>query len=134
MELSKLPKDILIEILLKVNKWEYYKISILNREDFYLKCQSKGDVMKFIAKSTNIKSMIMDIWKNHNDIDLYINTEGMEIFFHYYHCGSIPDEKWEQNLHRNLESIVSPLFPKVLEQWMETGLSGISIDKIDMIY
>ena len=43
MELSKCPRDVLIEILLKTNKWEYYKIRIgdINVNEFYVKCKSK---------------------------------------------------------------------------------------------
>lgn len=137
MELSKCLRDVLIEILLKTNKWEYYKIRIgdINVNEFYVKCRSKDEVMKIMAENGNIKSEIIDFWKTFDsDIDILISTSDNEIiFWNCHNWGNVNTKYWRSLLDDDFESIVSPRFPELLQAWMNTELEGISIEKLDMI-
>ena len=137
IELSKCPRDVLIEILLKTNTWRYYKIRIgdINVREFYVKCRSKVEVMKIMAENENIKFEIIDFWKTFDsDIDILISTSDNEIiFWNCHNWGNVNTKYWRSLLDDNFESIVSSRFPELLQAWMNTELEGISIEKLDMI-
>ena len=134
MELSKLSRDMLIEILLKTNKWEYYKISVIGRE-FYIKCRSKDEVIKIIVENDDIRCAIIKFWEIFDDdIDILINSNTGEIIFYSYHCSGTPSKDWRSILFdEDFKSTIVPRFSEILKYWFETELKGISIEKIDMI-
>ena len=141
LQLSKLPKEIIIEILLKVNEYEIYKI-IIKMDDFiygefYIKCRSENEINEIMTKSDNIKSAIISLWRNYIFIDMtiLINTVNDDIIFWNYHCsGSVRLEKgWEEIRIDQFDSIASRLFPQMLQAWMDTGLDGIFIMKLNII-
>ena len=137
MQLSKLSKDMIIEILLKTNQWEFYKIDIRNWSSyigtFYVKCRSKDEVMKIMTESEDIKCAIMKFWKTFDDdVDILVNNDTNEIFFYSYHNSGTPNKNFS-SVYKNFEFIVSPRFPELLKAWMETELEGIFIERIEMI-
>ena len=136
MELSKLSKDMLIEILLKANKWEYYKIVVKDHE-FYVKCRSKDEVTKIMTENDDIKSCIIDYWKtfkNHYDLDILYNNITNEIIFYSYHGGGTPAKEWRSiTIDEDFKSIVSSRFSELLDKWLFwEPEEGISIHKINM--
>ena len=141
LHLSKLPKELIIEILLKVNEYEIYKISIRYYDfiygEFYVKCRSEDELNKIITKTDNIKSAIISLWRNYifADMTILINTLDDDIIFWNYHCsGSLKLEKgWEEIRIDDFDSIASRLFPQILQAWMDAELDGIFITKLDII-
>ena len=84
--LSKLPKDLLIKILLKVKEETIYKLKIREeynkKHTFYVKATSRNDVIEKIRKNKEIRSVFIELWKNeseYSDICLYINIETGQI-------------------------------------------------------
>ena len=141
LHLSKLPKDIIIEILLKVNEYKIYKISIRHYDfiygEFYVKCRSENELNKMIV-SDNIKSTIIKFWKmffvENDDINIFINSADDITFWHYHNQGPVSLEKeWEVINVSQFDSTVSRLFPQILQVWMESELEGIFITKLDII-
>ena len=136
MELSKVSKDMLIEILLKTNKWEYYKI-IINGTDFYVKCRSKDDLTKIMTENDDIKSCIIDYWKtfkDHYDLDILCNNITNKIIFYSYHGSGTPAKEWRSiTIDEDFKSIVSSRFSEVLNEWfLSEPEERISIQKINM--
>ena len=130
MELSKLSKDMLIEILLKANKWEYYKIVVKDQE-FYVKCRSKDEVTKIMTENDDIKSCILDYWQT---FKVLYNNITNEIIFYSYHGGGTPAKEWRSiTIDEDFKSIMSPRFSELLDKWLFwEPEEGISIEKINM--
>ena len=90
--LSKLPKDLLVKILLTVKEEKIYKLKIreeYKKRTFYVKATSRDDVIEKIRNNKEIRSVLIELWKNecdHSDICLYINIETGQIKRCNYRC------------------------------------------------
>ncbi len=132
-----MPKDILIEILLKVNKYEIYKIDIKDYGEFYVKTDSENQLQKIICESTEIRSAIIKLWKRYivcNDMTIITNKINIDIIIWNYHrSGSVRlEEGWEEINIDTFDSITLQFFPQILELW-NLQYDDISITKLNII-
>ena len=105
VRLSKLPKDLLVKILLKVKEEKIFKVKIgYNSKMIYVKARSK-DVVKVMYECKEIKSTIIETWYNEfNGIAVNINTREMV----YWNCANNPFmhlHGWEEIDLLNLEPV-----------------------------
>ena len=90
--LSKLPKDLLVKILLKIKEEKIFRLKIreaYKKHTFYVRATSKDNVIEKTRNNKEIRSALIELWKNecdHSDICLYINIETGQIKRCNYRC------------------------------------------------
>ena len=131
---SKLPKDLLIKILLKVKEEKIYKVKIgYISKMMYVKARSKDEVVKLMCECKEIKSTIIETWYNEfNGIAVNINTHEVV----YWNCANNPfmhDDDWEElDLDFTDLFILEPeRFNQILTDYMKN--ENISIEEIKLI-
>ena len=130
-KLSKLPKDLLIKILLKVKEEKIYKVKIgYNSKMMYVKAQSKDEVVKVMCECKEIKSAITETWCDEfNGIALNINTRGVV----YWNCANNPfmnEDDWEELDLTDLFILEQERFNQILTDYMKN--ENISIEEIKL--
>lgn len=128
-KLSKLPKDLLIKILLKVKEEKIYKVKIgYNSKMMYVKARSKDEVVKLMCECKEIKSAIIETWCDEFN-GIAVNSNTHEVV--YWNCANNPFmhlHGWEEIDLLNLEPVT---FNQILFDYMKN--ENISIEEIKLI-
>ena len=140
--LSKLPKDLLIKILLKVKEEKFYKLKIreeYKKHTFYVKATSRNNVIEKIRNNKEIRSVFMELWKNeseYSDICLYINVDTLQVERCNYRCmNHINLMSWSffKNFD-NYEVLLEEQFDNLFYEYMgDEDRTTISIEEIKII-
>ena len=135
--LSKLPKDLLVKILLKVKEEKIYKVKIRNghkKDTFYVKAQSRDDVNETMRNNKEIRSTILEMFKDesdHSDICLYVNMHTQKVQRLNYRC--IQHVSFLRNFDYT-DMPLEPHFDDLFNDYMQNEDStNISIEEIKII-
>ena len=138
IELSKLPKEIIIKILLQVNDVKHYNVRIHYdgyKKDYYVKAVNKSDVIGIISKIDAIKGEIIKCWKNweyETGRVFYVREKGDKMRFTKRNNLS-SRQGWIIIENTRLIEMATEHFDKMLKEYLDTGYSyAVSIKKIIM--
>lgn len=144
IELSKLPKELIIEILLKVNEWNFYKVSIRDEyreeslQEFYVKCACEDDVIKMIPQCDEIKRGIIKFWKDcrfdgYSYFQFFINHNNDELSICNCRYISPNPEEWRPATIEEFDTLAYQLFDQPFRDWLIVFPEDISIKKINIL-
>ena len=139
IELSKLPKDLIIDILLKLNEGNFYKIVLkdFNEEtvqEYYVKCVSEDDVIQYIPRCEEIKLSILKIWKEQHEKPsncmFYLNLKNGKIYYLNYRRHNWSPLEWKQIRDEEFDTMAYEHFHQL---FYDLFVEYISIKKIDIL-
>ena len=138
-KLSVLPKELLIKILLKVKEEKIYKVKIRNghkKDTFYVKAQSRDDVLEKMRNNKEIRSTIIEMFKDeveYSDMCLYIHNDTYKVGRFNYHC--VYNTPWQY--FRNFDNhkmLLKIHFNELFDDYIgDEDQTNISIEEIKII-
>ena len=144
VQLSKLPKELIIDILFKVNEGNFYKVSIRDEyreeslQEFYVKCISEDDIIKMIPQCDEIKRGIIKFWRDYRFDDysyfqFFTNHNNDELSICNCRYISPNSEEWRPVKIEEFDALVYQLFDQPFKDWLIVFPEDISIKKIDVL-